>query len=233
MITEINIPKFLNPKTIGELNLQLKKAEKENIRFVILKGNENCFCDGLDLKWIANNKPSGFKREIQAFGLFLKKLQTSKFISIAVVNGSVSGGGMGIVCACDYVIANEKSTFSLPEGLLGLIPGTILPPLLGKLTPHIIKKMFLSGQKYSSSNALSWGIADEVVNTNELENTLTKAVNSMKSCKPDSIGDFKNLLYNSHLSKTQLSQKGMNLLLSKLKNPEIKQRLINLAEFLD
>lgn len=229
---EIKIPKFLNPKSIGDLNQQITKAENENVRFIILKGSENSFCEGLDIKWIAENDSSTFKKDINEFSIFLKKLQTGKFISIAVISGAVSGGGMGIVCACDHVIASEKSTFSLPEGLLGLIPGTILPALLNRLTPNQIKKMFLTGAKYSSTNALAWGLADEITKDTELEKSLSQAINTMKSCKIDSIGDFKNLVYNSNLKKEDVSQAGMDLLLSKLENPEIRERLIDLAEFM-
>ena len=45
-------------------------------------------------------------------------------------------------------------------------------------------------------------------------------------------GDIKTMLYNSNCSKDELSEKGMQLLLTKLNDPEIKERLTNLSEFL-
>jgi enoyl-CoA hydratase/carnithine racemase len=68
---------------------------------------------------------------------------------------------MGVVCACDYVIANTDSEFSLPEGLLGLIPGMIMPSLLNRLTPQQIKKMVLTGKGYKAEIAMEWGFDDE------------------------------------------------------------------------
>ena len=96
---------------------------------------------------------------MQKYASFLKKIQTEKFISISLVCGSVSGGGLGIVCASDYVIVEDSSTFSLPEGLLGLIPGMILPSLLNRISPQQIKKMVFTGKKYPASFALDCGIA--------------------------------------------------------------------------
>ena len=229
---EIIIPPFLNPKSIGYLSQQITKAENENVSFLILKGSDSVFCEGLDLKWVTDNQNQNYYKEMQEYASCLKKLQTGKFISIAVVSGSASGGGMGIVCAADHVIATESSSFSLPEGLLGLIPGMILPALLNKLNRTIIKKMVLTGQKYTATKALEWGIADEIVKTDGIQKAIENAVKSMRSCKRDAVGDIKTMLYNTNYSKDELSEKGMQLLLTKLNDAEIKERLTDLSEFL-
>jgi len=233
MIKEINIPSFLNPESIRGLSNQLSEAENEGTRFLILKGSETIFCNGLDLKWIAANTQGNYMKEMKEYGEFLKELQTGSFISIAVVKGVASGGGMGIVCACDHVIADELSMFSLPEGLLGLIPGMIMPALLNRLSPQCIKKMVLTGKKYTTEIALQWGIADEIVKTADLQDATTKAIVSMKSCKKNPVGDLKQLLYTSNINKDELAQLGMNILAAKLNEPEINERLINLAEFME
>jgi len=234
LIKEINIPSLLNPQSISDLTKQLSEAENDsNIRFVILKGSETVFCNGLDLKWVANNAGGHYMKEMQEYGAFLKKLQTGSFISIAIVTGAASGGGMGIVCACDHVIADEASTFALPEGLLGLIPGMIMPALLNRLSPQRIKKMVLTGAHYPSKMAADWGIADDVVTKATLQDATTKAISSMKNCKKDPVGDVKQLLYTANINKDELAQLGMNILAAKLNEPEISERLINLAEFME
>lgn len=230
---EITIPPLLNPQSIRSLSEQITVAENSEVRFLILKGSALVFCKGLDLKWVATNERGDYLKEMQEYGEFLKKLQTGKCISIAVVSGEVSGGGMGIVCACDHVISTESATFSLPEGLLGLIPGMILPSLLNRLSPLRVKKMVLTGQKYPAAKALEWDIIDEVSNTEELETTLTKAIGSMKSCKKEPVGDIKKLLYTSNINKDELALLGMNILNSKLNEPEIRERLQDILEFMD
>lgn len=230
---EINIPPFLNPESIKGLSNQLSEAEKNGTRFLILKGSETVFCNGLDLKWVAKNAGGNYMPQMQEYGEFLKKLQTGSFVSIAVVKGAASGGGMGIVCACDHVIADEASTFALPEGLLGLIPGMIMPALLNRLLPQSIKKMVLTGKNYPAETALQLGITDEVVKTTELENAIQSAINSMKNCKKDPVGDVKKLLYQSNINKDELAQLGMNILAAKLNETEISERLANLADFME
>jgi enoyl-CoA hydratase/carnithine racemase len=254
MFKEITIPPVLNHTSIRALTRRITQAEKDNARFLILKGTDEVFCNGLDISWISKNPPTGnnlkdwytskkvvsyfyrntgIRKDMQAYGAFLKKLQTGYFVSIALVSGSASGGGMGIVCACDYVIADETSTFSLPEGLLGLIPGMILPALLNRLSTQQIKRMVLTGKKYPSNIAYQWGIADEVTKSDELKATLAKALDDMKSCKQKPIGKLKQLLYNSHLDKDDLAEQGMDILSDKLKDTEVSARLKNLAEFME
>jgi enoyl-CoA hydratase/carnithine racemase len=231
MYKEIHIPPLLNPGSIADLQKQLSEIEKESVRFVVLKGGDEIFCNGLDISWVANST-GGQIEDIRPFGEFLKHLQCGKFISIALVNGIVSGGGMGIVCAADHVIADEPSTFALPEGLLGLIPGMILPSLLNRLSPQRIKKMVFTGKKYSSQTALDWGVIDEVIPSKEQHSALTTAINAMRSCKTAAAQDMKKILYTAHLSKDELANEGMKILNERLQNIEIRQRLKDIADFM-
>ena len=233
LIKEITIPALLSPESIADLTRQLTVLEKENTRFIVLKGSNDIFCNGLDLRWVAYNESGNYMPDMQAYGEFLKKLQTGKSITIAIVRGKAAGGGMGIVCACDYVIANTDSEFSLPEGLLGLIPGMIMPSLLNRLTPQQIKKMVLTGKSYSHEIAKEWGIADESVINENIEATLNEVVSSMKSCKQASVTDIKQMLYTSQINKDDLAQLGMNILSAKLNEPETKERLQDLADFME
>ena len=232
MYKEIMIPAFLNPSSIDDLNRQLALAEKEQVRFVVVKGSEAVFCNGLDLVWVIRNEQADYLTEMRAYGAFLKNLQAGPFISIAMISGSVSGGGMGIVCACDYVITSTASTFSLPEGLLGLIPGMIMPSLLHRISPQRVKKMVFTGQKYSSEQACEWGIVDERVSDTELEARLKELMQTMKSCKKDSVTDLKSILYHAPVQKEILAQQGMDMLSGRLKEPEIRQRLEALVDFM-
>lgn len=229
---EIQIPALLNPDSIRSLSEQITEAENSEARFLVLKGSAEIFCNGLDLKWVAANERGDYLPDMLEYGAFLKKLQTGKCISIAVVAGSASGGGMGIVCACDHVIATETALFSLPEGLLGLIPGMILPSLLNRISPLRIKKMVLTGQKYSAAKALEWDIADEVVKEEESEAAILKAMAGMKSCKKEPVGDIKKLLYTAHVDKDELASMGMNILNSRLNEPEIRERLQDILDFM-
>jgi hypothetical protein len=58
-------------------------------------------------------------------------------------------------------------------------------------------------------------------------------INSIKSCKPSSVADIKSMLYDSQINKDDLATIGMNILSNKLNEPEIKERLQDLAAFME
>jgi len=170
---------------------------------------------------------------MQPYAALLKKLQTGNFIAIALVKGEAAGGGLGLVCACDYVLANPESTYSLPEGLLGLIPGMILPAPTNKLQPSTIKRMVFTGKKYTSQQALAYQIIDEIIPDSEFEKALQAAISTMKHCKQDSVAAIKQLTYNAHLNKDELAMEGMKILAAKLTETEVQERLQNLVDFME
>jgi enoyl-CoA hydratase/carnithine racemase len=229
----IQIPNVLNPESIHDLNQQLAVLENEQTRFIVLQGDETIFCNGLDLRWVANNTTGSYSEGMQAYAHFLKKLQTINAVTIAVVKGKTSGGGMGIVCACDVVLATNKAEFSLPEGLFGLIPGMILPALLNKMAPQHIKKMVLAPKTYSVDMAEKWDIVDEIISNENTDAKLNELVQSMKSCKQNSVGDLKNLLYNATYQKDELAQRGMDILKERLNQEDIKERLQDIVAFME
>ena len=229
----ITIPSVLNPASINDLNNQLHLLEKEEARFVVLQGTDAVFCNGLDLRWVADNTDGDYSEGMQAYADFLKKLQTINAITIAVVKGKASGGGMGVVCACDYVLATSNAEFSLPEGLFGLIPGMIMPALLNKMLPQQVKKMVLTSKGYSAETALQWGIVDELIDINEVDKKLNDLTQTMKSCKQHSVGDIKQMLYDVTYSKDELAKTGMAILSQRLNQADIKERLQDIVAFME
>ena len=233
MYKTIQIPNVLNPESINELNNQLSILENEETRFIVLQGDETIFCNGLDLRWVANNTTGNYSEGMQAYADFLKKLQTINAVTIAVVKGKASGGGMGIVCACDVVLATNTSAFSLPEGMFGLIPGMIMPALLNRMLPQQVKKMVLLPKSYSVEVAEKWGIVDEIISAENCNTKLNELLQNLKPCKQNSVGDIKTMLYNVAYSKDELAQTGMNILSERLNQEDIKERLQDIVAFME
>jgi methylglutaconyl-CoA hydratase len=228
----IQIPAHLNPESISEILHQTSALNSENTKYIILKGENGRFCLGMDIHWLSSFQSETYTAAIQNFCQFLKFLQTSEFITIAVVSGEVAGGGMGIVTACDYVIADQGSTFSLPEGYMGLVPGIILPALLQRINQQNIKKMFLSGEKVGLKKALDWGIIDAEFTPTELEVQLSGILKNTRNCKKEAIGGFKSLMYSGFQENERIAELAKSLLLSRLDDPLVKERIMQLSVFL-
>jgi methylglutaconyl-CoA hydratase len=227
----ITVPAVLNPETIGKMSSQLALIDVRTVRFLILRGSPQVFCNGLDIHWIAHNEITE-TTELNQFSRILTDLHSGPWITIAVVEGEVTGGGMGILAACDFVLATNGSQFALTEGMLGFIPGIILPFLLDKISATAIKKMVFTGQKYPAETMMAWGMVHEVVASSQLESAVTDVVRSMKSCKPQAITSLKTMLSEADCRREELIQEGIKSLIANLGIPSVKERLESLSDYL-
>ena len=85
-------------------------------------------------------------------------------LSIAALNGTVAGGAMGMVLACDLRVAVPGARFFYPVMKLGFLPQPSDPARLAALVgPARAKLILMAGQKIDAGQALSFGLLDEVV----------------------------------------------------------------------
>ena len=85
-------------------------------------------------------------------------------LSIAALNGTVAGGAMGMVLACDLRVAVPGARFFYPVMKLGFLPQPSDPARLAALVgPARAKLILMAGQKIDAEQALSFGLLDEVV----------------------------------------------------------------------
>lgn len=137
---------------------------------LVLTSRLKVFCAGLDLKMASQMDLKAWTRyEIELGHGFGKLLNLPKPV-IAAINGAALGGGMVIALASDFrFIAEEKGTMGLPEVNMGI-------PLLGGATPLLARivnraaamEIALSGNTYSSQEALSIGLVHRVFKDEEL-----------------------------------------------------------------
>lgn len=116
----LNRPSQMNSITT-EMHVLLAKAfdafaVDDSQRIAVVSGaGEKAFCAGSDLKdGIGKHYPrAGYAGLIERFDL-------AKPV-IAAVDGYALGGGFELALACDLIIASDRSSFSLPEPLIGAV----------------------------------------------------------------------------------------------------------------
>ena len=80
--------------------------------------------------------------------------------TIAIVDGAAVGGGFGVVCACDIVIATPRARFALSETSLGLTPAQIAPYVVARLGAPLARRLALTGARIDGREAFAIGLAD-------------------------------------------------------------------------
>ena len=210
---------------------------KGQIRVVILTGNGKSFCAGADLHWMKKMINYSYEENIEDSNRVsecMYRLYTLPQPTIARVNGAAIGGGMGLVSACDIVIAQENAAFSLSEVKLGLVPACISPYVIKRAGEAKCREFFLSGERIDAQKALSAGLVNVVVPYEELDTAVDDWKDRFLKNGPEAMAVCKELLENvpgmrldeaksytaDGIAKLRISkegQEGMNAFLEKRK----------------
>lgn len=87
-------------------------------------------------------------------------------LSVAALNGTVAGGAMGMVLACDLRVAVPGAKLFYPVMKLGFLPQPSDPARLAALAgPSRARMILMAGQKIPVEEALTWGLIDRISET--------------------------------------------------------------------
>lgn len=197
----LNRPKLhnaFNEVFIKELTRLFTGFEKDkSLRLVLLKAEGSSFCAGADLNWmgkmISYSKEENFK-DAQRLEELFKVMNNCPVPVLAMVQGHTFGGGLGILSCCDYVLSSEKALFGFTEVRLGLLPATIAPYVLEKVSLSKGRRFMLSGEKFNAKEALDMELIHEVTSLENLPDLFDKRVESFLKGAPKTVRDCKKLL---------------------------------------
>ncbi len=140
--------------------------DDRNVRGISLRGKGGTFCAGGDIKsFMAGLMGGASKNEIAAMnktgGDLFQMVHAMPQVVIAIVEGAAIGGGMGLVCCADIVIAADSAKFSLTETQLGIPPAQIAPYVVGRLGLTTARRLMLTGARFDGAKAKEFGLVDE------------------------------------------------------------------------
>ncbi len=132
------------------------------------KARAASFCAGADLKSLsaALAHPPAPERERSRGGAqrgrraVFRAVAALPCVTIALVDGAAVGGGMGLACCADIVIATPRARFALTETSLGLPPAQIAPYLVARLGERVARRLALTGARLDGAAAAAIGLAD-------------------------------------------------------------------------
>ena len=172
-------------------------AKDERVRVVVLTGSGKSFCAGADLNWLRRVKDYTYRdnlEEAQRLADLFYQIYKLPKPTIARVNGSAIGGGMGLMAACDIAVAVENAEFGHGEVKLGLAPSVISPYLLKRMGEGPCRELFLTGERFSAQKALQYGLINQVVSPAKLDQAVEEKVKQLLSSGPKAVAICKELL---------------------------------------
>lgn len=188
----------LNDALMGALDAKLVTQERDaTVRVIVLAGRGPAFCAGGDLarmEQAANMTPARSKREAARFAKLIYRIHSCPKPLIARVHGAAFAGGMGLVAACDLVVAAEEAEFCLPEVRIGLVPTMISPYLVRALGEQQLRRYMLTGERLAAREAHRIGFVHECVAAAELDSRVERLAAQLAQAGPQALARVKKLL---------------------------------------
>jgi methylglutaconyl-CoA hydratase len=195
-VATLNRPERRNSLTIELLNELIAAinlaSDEPRERVLILRGAGAAFCTGLDLKEAADSKKAQMTAELVAKTLIT--LAETRLVTIAAVHGAAVAGGAGIMSACDFVVAAEKTKIGYPEVRRGLVAGLVMTFLRRQVGERNMRELVLGGELIDAAHAREIGLVNRVVAPDQLMPEAQKFANSVLQGAPNAITQTKRLI---------------------------------------
>jgi methylglutaconyl-CoA hydratase len=184
------------PEQHNALSADLLAAVAENfhtlahdpaVRVVVLGGRGPSFCAGADIGVMKASANATFEENLadakRLAGLFAAIADFPKPV-IGRVHGNVLGGGVGLVCACDIVVASDDARFGLTEVRLGILPAIISPYVIRRLGDARARELMLTGERFDAAAALRVKLVHHVTPAAELDAKVEERVQALLAGAP-------------------------------------------------
>src|ERR1043165_9420041 len=195
-VLTLNRPERRNSLTIELLNELISAikvaSDQPDERVLILRGAGAAFCTGLDLKAAADQSKAHSTAEMVAKTLIA--LAETRLGTIASVHGAAVAGGAGIMSACDFVVAAEKTKIGYPEVRRGLVAGLVMTFLRRQVRERHLRELVLGGELIDAARAREIGLVNCVVPADTVMNEAQKFADSVLQGAPNAIAQTKKLI---------------------------------------
>lgn len=190
----LNRPEKLNaldPDMLQAMSVHLQRLDSstEARVLVIAAAGERAFCVGADIEVWSTLKPIDmWRRWVRVGSAVFDQLARLRIPTIAALNGYAFGGGLELALACDLRIAADSAQLSAPEVKIATVPGWggtyRLADLIG---PARAKQMIFTGSRVTAEVAAQWGLVNEVVADDQLQDRVREIAREIAANAPISV----------------------------------------------
>ena len=170
---------------IGEIKAGIESLKNNpDLRVFVLAANGSVFCAGMDLGEMQERAQSEdgkaeWQKDSEVYCEVLLELVSLEVPTIAAVSGPTLAGGMGMVLACDILVASENAFFMLPEPMRGITAAMVTPLLIHRIGPGPASYLLLSGERLQATDAKIMNLCHDVVSGDEFNSRIDSLISSV------------------------------------------------------
>ena len=156
----------LTPELQEELTVALEGAEGAGARVVVIAGEGEAFCAGLDLgvlREMAGKSAAEHHAEASRTAKMFRAVWECDLPTVAVVQGPAIAGGTGLATMCDFTIAAPEARFGYTEVRIGFVPALVSAYLSLQVGAKVAHELLLSARIFDAEEARRLGLVSEIV----------------------------------------------------------------------
>lgn len=188
----------MDERTLSELEHcfnTLGKAPKSSrvdcsVRVAILSAHGADFCAGADIRWMrraSGYSPAKNRKDAERLVRAIRAVDECPVPVVAAVYGGVYGGGLGLVAACDVVVAAADAKMCFSECRLGILPAVVSSFVLPKIGLSHTRRLYLTSEVFGMETARTVGLVHEVVPREELEPAARRVAKEILKNGPEAV----------------------------------------------
>jgi methylglutaconyl-CoA hydratase len=182
---------------INELTQEFDRLGKSDARVVVLRGNGSYFSAGADVNWMRatfDYSPEDNVADAERMSDMFASIARLPKPVICRVHGGALGGGMGLMAACDLVIAAEGTVFGFTEAKLGIIPAVISRFVVPKVGESWSRALLLTAERFGPELARHIGLVHWICPAADLDALVATKVRELMSSGPKAVAEAKTLI---------------------------------------
>lgn len=177
----------LSRQLVAELTDRLRTAgDATDVRAVVLTHTGATFCAGADLSEASTGPMTGTASGLLALLRLIVDLPRPV---IARIDGNVRAGGVGLIGACDVVIAGRQSTFAINEARLGLAAAVISVTVLPRIDERSAARYYLTGATFDAAEAQRIGLV--TLAAEDVDATVATITADLRKASPQGLVESK------------------------------------------
>ena len=184
---------ILNFEMMDELAAFLDETEaRADISAIVFAGSDRAFSAGVDVKI---HTPDKIGQMLEKFHGVVRRLATTKKLTIAAVRGACLGGGAELAAICDMVFTTDNATWGFPEIALAAFPpvaAVILPAIVGQKRAA---ELVLTGRQITGEEAMRMGLSNDAVPEDELADLIDETAERISKLSPSALAVCKKAFY--------------------------------------
>ena len=192
----------LSDELVGSLSLMLDQAVADpQVRVIVVTNTGNTFCAGADLKSATpglsdtDEVAKAEQAPRRSFvDVFAQMLDSPKPV-IGRIDGHATGGGVGLVAACDISVMRADAKIGFTEVRIGVAPAVISVVCLPKMSRADALELFLTGDRITPERAVEAGLVNRAVDPDDLDDTVDHLVDMCLRGGPEALAAAKELIF--------------------------------------